>query len=174
MSIDIGIVIFIFVVQILYVSLLTVRLILMVKGLKYFAAGISVIEVSIHIVALSIVLSYIKESWIYIIVYAMSYAIGILVGSKIEESLALGYVTVEVITQNLESGIAEKLREKGYGVTSWAGFGMEGERLVLRVLTKRNSMRALMHEVKQIDDKAFVISHEPIFFQGGFWAKKID
>lgn len=173
MSIAYGVIIFIFVVQVLYVTLLTIRTIFMVKGLKYFAAAISVVEVSINIIALSVVLSYIQESWIYVIIYAISYAVGILVGSKIEEMLALGYVTVEVISQDLESNLAARLRSMGYGATCWIGSGMEGERLVLRVLTKRNSMRSLVAEIKQIDDKAFIISHEPIFFKGGFWAKHV-
>ncbi len=173
MSIDYGVIIFIFIVQVLYVTLLTIRTILMVKGLKYFAAAISVVEVSINIIALSVVLSYIQESWIYVIIYAISYAVGILVGSKIEEMLALGYVTVQVISQDIESNLAERLRSAGYGVTGWLGFGMEGERLVLHVLTKRNSMRNLVAEIKEIDDRAFIISHEPIFFKGGFWARKI-
>lgn len=173
MIINYEIIVFIFIIQVLYVTLLTVRTILMVKGLKYFAAAISVVEVSINIIALSIVLSYIQESWIYIIVYAISYAVGILVGSKIEELLALGYVTVEVISQDFESNIAAKLRSKGYGVTCWYGSGMEGERLVLRVLIKRNNMHRLVDEINLIDDKAFIISHEPIFFKGGFWAKNV-
>lgn len=173
MQIDYNFVFLILGIQILYVSLLTVRMILMVKGLKYFAAAISIVEVSIHIVALSLVLAHIKESFFYIIVYSGGYAIGVLIGSKIEELLALGYVTVQVIIQDMNSDLADRLRQAGYGVTSWLGSGMDGDRVVLHVLTKRKNMRALVGLINQIESKAFILSHEPLFFQGGFWARRM-
>ncbi len=171
MQLDYNFILIILGIQVLYVSLLTVRMILMVKGLKYYAAAISVAEVSIHIYALSLVLDRIHESFFYILIYSIGYAIGVLTGSKIEELLALGYVTVQVIVQDLQTELADHLRGAGYGVTCWRGEGMDGERMVLHVLTERKKMRSLVALINQIDSKAFILSHEPIFFQGGFWAR---
>lgn len=169
---DISFILIILAIQISYVSLFTLRMILIVKGRKYLAATLSFIEVTINIIGLSLVLDRLSNP-IYLITYSLGYGIGILVGSKIEELLALGYVTVQVITQDIESNLSGQLRDKGYGVTSWLAQGKDGERLVLNVLTKRKNMKILIAAINEIDCKAFVISHEPIFFQGGFWAKRI-
>ncbi|MGD9677491.1 MAG: DUF2179 domain-containing protein [Vulcanibacillus sp.] len=169
---DIIFILIILVIQISYVSLFTLRMIFMIKGRKNLAALISVIEVTINIIALSLVLDRLSNP-IYLLAYSLGYGVGILVGSKIEEILALGHVTVQVITQNVESNISVKLRERGYGVTSWPAKGRDGDRLVLHVLTKRRNMKILVQTINEIDSRAFVISHEPIFFQGGFWAKRI-
>lgn len=169
---DINFIIIILVIQISYVSLFTLRMIFMVKGRKNLAAIISVVEVTINIIALSLVLDRLSNP-IYLVAYSLGYGVGILVGSKIEEFLALGYVTVQVTSQELELNISGQLREKGYGVTSWLANGRDGDRIVLNVLTKRKNMKNLISSINDIDSKAFVISHEPVFFQGGFWAKRI-
>lgn len=169
---DFDFIIIILIIQISYVSLFTLRMIFMVKGKKYYASFISIIEVAINITGLSIVLDRLSNP-LYLIVYSLGYAIGILVGSKIEEKLALGYLMVQVISRKSDSDFPVILREKGYGVTSWYGSGRDGERLVLNVLTKRKNSKILMEVINEIDSKAFVISHEPSFFQGGFWTKRI-
>ncbi len=169
---DINFIIIILIIQISYVSLFTLRMIFIVKGRKNLAALISLVEVTINIIGLSIVLDRLSEP-IYLVAYSLGYAVGILVGSKIEELLALGYVTVQVITRELDSNISSQLREKGYGITSWLANGRDGDRVVLNVLTKRKNMKILIKSINDIDSKAFIISHEPVFFQGGFWAKRI-
>ena len=169
---DIQFLIIILVIQIAYVSLFTLRMIFMIKGKKYLASIISVVEVTINLIALSIVLDRLSNP-IYLLAYSLGYGVGILVGSKIEEMLALGYVTVQVTTREIESNMSSQLREKGYGVTSWLANGRDGDRVVLNVLTKRKNMKTLISSINGIDSKAFVISHEPVFFQGGFWAKRI-
>ncbi|NIV22025.1 MAG: DUF2179 domain-containing protein, partial [Gammaproteobacteria bacterium] len=44
----------------------------------------------------------------------------------IEEKLALGLATVRAISQHGGVELAEALREKGFGVTEFAGQGREG------------------------------------------------
>jgi len=58
-------------------------------------------------------------------------------------------------------------------VTSWFANGKDGDRLVLYVLTKRKNQHKLVDAIKELDPKAFLMSHEPTFFHGGFWANKI-
>lgn len=165
-------VIIILAIQIIYVSFFTLRMMLMLKGKKYLAASISMIEVSIHITGLSLVLDRLDNP-INLVAYSLGYGLGILVGTLIEERLALGYVTVQVITQFVNGYLPDSLRERGYGVTSWFAKGKDGDRLVLYVLTKRKNQHRLCQAINELDPKAFIMSHEPRFFHGGFWAKKV-
>lgn len=108
---DFDFIIIILIIQISYVSLFTLRMIFMVKGKKYYASFISIIEVAINITGLSIVLDRLSNP-LYLIVYSLGYAIGILVGSKIEEKLALGYLMVQVISRKSDSDFPVILRKK--------------------------------------------------------------
>ncbi len=158
-------------IQIVYVSFFTLRMIFTLKGKKYLAASISVVEVSVYITGLSIVLDRLNNP-INLLAYSLGYGLGVLVGTKLEERLALGYVTVQVITQFIDGQLPKALRDKGYGVTSWFANGKDGDRLVLYVLTKRKNQHNLFNLINELDPKAFIMSHEPTFFHGGFWAKK--
>lgn len=162
----------ILIIQIIYVSFFTLRMIFTLKGKRYLAASISMLEVAIYITGLSIVLDRLDDP-INLFAYSLGYGLGVIAGTKIEEILALGYVTVQVISQYTDDLLPNTLREKGYGVTSWFAQGKDGDRLVLYVLTRRKNQIKLFDLIKDLDPKAFVMSHEPTFFQGGFWTKKI-
>lgn len=159
-------------INIVYVSFFTVRMILTLKGQKYLAAALSAIEVMIYVIGLGLVLDNLDDIQ-NLIAYALGYALGVLIGSKIEEGLALGYVTVKVITNNYDEQLPNKLRDVGFGVTSWIGEGRDGHRLMMEILTKRKRQQELYNHILAYDTKAFIISHEPRHFHGGFWVKGI-
>ena len=168
----IGMIMIILAINIVYVTLFTIRMIFTLKGQRYFAALTSIVEVIIYIIGLGLVLDNLDRVE-NLIAYAIGYAIGVLVGIKIEEKLALGYITVNVITKEYEPDIPNALRDRGYGVTNWIANGHEGERLMMEILTSRKSEKALYRTIKELDPKAFIISHEPKAFFGGFWVKGI-
>lgn len=162
----------ILVINIVYVSLSTVRMILTLKGQKYIAAAIGTIEIMIYTVGLGLVLDNLGRIE-NLIAYGLGYGIGVIVGSKIEERLALGYITVHVISSNPDLAFTRTLRENGYGVTSWGAYGMDGDRLAMQILTPRKYELNLYETIKQIDPKAFIISYEPKHINGGFWVKSV-
>lgn len=127
LSNSIGMVLIILIINIIYVSFFTIRMILTLKGQRYFAAGISTIEILVYVTGLSLVLGNLNQIQ-NVIAYALGYGLGVIVGMKIEEKLALGYITVNVITKELDLDMPKQLREKGYGVTSWVAGGLEGDR----------------------------------------------
>ncbi len=159
-------------IQIVYVSFFTIRMIFTLKGKRYLAALVSTFEVAIYITGLSIVLERLNNP-LKLIAYSIGYGLGVIVGTKIEERLALGYVTVQVISQYIDEQLPKALRERGYGVTCWFAKGKDGDRLVLYVLTKRKNQYKLYQAINEVDPKAFIITHEPTYFFGGFWTKKI-
>ena len=159
-------------VNIVYVSLSTVRMILTLKGRRYIAALVSIFEMVVYILGLSIVLDNL-DGIQNIAAYAIGFAIGIIIGSHIEERLALGYITVNVVSMKPELPFTENLREKGFGVTSWRSQGLDGERLSLQVLAPRKRELSLYNAITEVDPLAFIISYEPKAIQGGFWVKQV-
>lgn len=166
------IVIIIVVVNIVYVSFSTIRIILTLKGQRYLAAFVSIFEVFVYIAGLSLVLDNL-DGFQNVLAYAVGYALGIIIGSMIEERLALGYITVNVVSSNPLLNFSDKLREEGYGVTSWTSSGMEGDRLSMQIVTPRKQELRLYRLVSEIDPKAFIVAFEPKHIQGGFWVRQV-
>ncbi|WP_152446377.1 DUF2179 domain-containing protein [Bacillus sp. THAF10] len=162
----------IIIINIVYVSFFTIRMILTLKGQRYLAAGISMVEVVIYVVGLGLVLDNLNEIQ-NLAAYALGYGVGVIVGMKIEEKLALGYTTVNVITKEYDMDLPKLLRDKGYGVTNWAANGLEGDRMAMQILTPRKYEVNLYHTIKEYDPKAFIIAYEPKTIHGGFWVKAV-
>ncbi|HZG73602.1 MAG TPA: DUF5698 domain-containing protein [Chondromyces sp.] len=162
----------ILIINIVYVSFFTIRMILTLKGYRYIAAFVSMIEVVIYVVGLGLVLDNLNEIQ-NLIAYAVGYGIGVIVGMKIEEKLALGYITVNVITKEYDKDLPKQLRSEGYGVTTWAAAGLEGERMALQILTPRKYELKLYTTIKELDPKAFIIAYEPKTIYGGFLVKSV-
>ncbi|SDH77894.1 Uncharacterized protein YebE, UPF0316 family [Alteribacillus persepolensis] len=162
----------IFSVNIVYVTLFTLRMIFTLKGQHYAAGAVGMIEIVVYVLGLGLVLDNLDHV-LNLVAYAIGYGTGVVVGMKIEEKLALGYITVNVITKEYEPDIPNALRNRGYGVTNWVAYGREGERLMMQILTSRRSEPDLYNVIKSLDPKAFIISHEPKAFFGGFWVKGV-
>lgn len=168
----VAMVIIIFLINIVYVTFLTMRTILTLKGYRYIAAIVSVVEVLIYIIGLGLVLDNLDEIQ-NLIAYALGFGSGVIVGMKIEEKLALGYIMVSVIVLDRSDLSPKKLREKGYGVTDWTANGLDGDRQAMQILTPRKYELKLYQLIKELDPKAFIISYEPKTIHGGFWVKNI-
>ncbi|WP_186579029.1 DUF2179 domain-containing protein [Aquibacillus kalidii] len=159
-------------VNVFYVSFSTIRVILTLKGRRYIAAAIGTVEITIYTIGLGLVLDNLDRIE-NLIAYALGYGLGVITGSIIEEKLALGYITVNVISSDPDIAFTQKLREKGYGVTSWNSYGMDGDRLSMQILTPRKSELTLYKAIKDLDPKAFIIAYEPKQIHGGFWVKQV-
>ncbi|ATW26258.1 DUF2179 domain-containing protein [Candidatus Formimonas warabiya] len=154
-------------IQIVFVSLFTMRMIFTLKNRTYLASLISMVEVFVYVLGLNLVLKSLDNP-AHLAVYCVGYALGILVGSKIEEKMALGHVVVQIIAQREDIHIADTLRQSGYGVTTWYAEGRDTSRLVMEVLTKRKYESRLFKLVETLNSNILIISQEPRNFRGGF------
>jgi len=163
----------IFVINLVYIMLNTIRVILTMRGYRKAAPLLAIIEVTIYTVGLSMVMEYLSNP-IYLIAYALGFGVGIYTGMLIEDRLALGYSVIYIITDSLDHGLADSLRNQGYGVTIQPGYGRDGERLVMTVLTPRTTERQLFKAIDELSPTAFYYSSEAKYIRGGFWTKTIN
>ena len=172
MEVDLPFLLLIFIINVVYISLNTIRFMLTMKSYRLAASLVSMVEVTIYVVGLGLVLDSL-DNYINLAVYALGYGVGIALGIKIEEFLALGYIMVTAIVPNVETKMPEELRDLGYGVTTSLAFGREGDRMVLEILTPRKTERKLYKQISEIESKTFIISYEPKYINGGFWTRKV-
>lgn len=163
----------IFLINLVYITLNTIRVILTMRGYRKVAPMIAVIEVTIYTLGLSMVMQYLSNP-IYLIAYALGFGVGIYTGMLIEDRLALGYSVVYIITDDLDHSLAESLRSMGYGVTIERGYGRDGGRLVLTVLSPRTTENQLYKAIDELSPTAFYYSSEAKYIRGGFLSKKVN
>ncbi|MGE7215324.1 DUF2179 domain-containing protein [Priestia koreensis] len=158
--------------QLIYVPVLTLRTIFLVKGMSTYASLFGVIESLIYVFGLSIVFSG-EQSVVQMVVYAVGFGLGIVVGSFIERKLAIGFTTFMVNLPAKNESLIAELRQEGFGVTVFHGEGRDSIRYQLEILTKRNREDDLFRIIEDHEPRAFIISYEPRKFKGGFLLKTL-
>ncbi|PIC63498.1 hypothetical protein CSV79_11505 [Sporosarcina sp. P13] len=163
-------IIWILILQLLYVPCFTLRTIFIVKQLRTQATILGAIEALIYIFGLSLVFDG-EQSFMSMLVYALGFSIGIFVGTLIEEKLAIGYTAIQVNIPTLNQPLIDRLRQEGYGVTVFEGTGRDSVRYKLEILTKRNQEEGLYDLICDYQPNAFIITYEPRKFKGGYLLK---
>lgn len=157
---------FIFVARVIDVSLSTMRMLLIVRGKGPYAAFVGFFEVIVYVIALNQVVGNLDKP-INLIVYALGFATGNVVGSLIEEKLAIGLTTIQVITKNEE--LCKVVRNEGFGVTVLEGRGKDGSRQILLVSLSRKELPTLLDLIESKDDAAFVTIMDTKATKGGYF-----
>ncbi|WP_183108726.1 DUF2179 domain-containing protein [Thermohalobacter berrensis] len=161
---------FIFFARITDVSLATMRMLMIVKGKRTQAALIGFFEVIIYITALGKVVSGLSDIG-NLLAYALGFASGNYVGSYIEEKIALGNLTAQIVVNEGTYDLTEKLRKYGFGVTILEGQGKDGIRNILNITLKRKDLNKLHEIIEGYDDKIFITVSETRYIKGGYFSK---
>lgn len=156
----------IFCLRIVDVSCDTMRVLFAVRGKRGVAGVLGFFQALIWIFAVATAIKYL-DSWIHILGYAGGYATGTVVGITIEGAVAFGLNQVRIVSMHGGVEIAEALRERGYGVTEFAGFGREGGVEIVNSVVQRAHMDEVMAIVDRFDPAAFVTVEEPKVLRGG-------
>jgi uncharacterized protein YebE (UPF0316 family) len=165
-------IILIILLQLIYVPIYTLRTIFLVKGVTVLASILGIFEMLVYVFGLSLVFSG-HQSFLAMAVYAVGFGIGIILGTKLESKLAIGYINVTANTQNKNCELINTLRQNGFGVTSYTGEGRDSDRYRLEILTKRTRENELIATIEKFEPNAFIISYEPRRFKGGFLLDRI-
>jgi uncharacterized protein YebE (UPF0316 family) len=145
----------IFFARVTDVSMATLRTLLVVRGQRKIGAFIGFFEVMIYITALNSVMSGLKNP-LNLLFYAAGFATGNFVGGWIEERVAMGYLTAQVIPTTNSEALTAGLRDAGFGVTVIPAMGMDAPRSVLLLVLKRRQQKDLVRIVDAVSPTAVV------------------
>ena len=131
----------IFLARVADVSIGTIRLIFISRGLKYLAPVVGFFEILIWLLAIGQIMKNLSNPACYI-AYAGGFAMGNFVGMWIAEKLSLGVVLVRVVTKKDASQLVELLKSANYGVTSVDGHSTAGQvKVVFTILPRKEIKR---------------------------------
>lgn len=152
------------------VSLTTVRTLMVMRGKKFAAATIGFFEVLIYILALKYIFNTLDDVT-SLIFYALGFSTGNIVGLWLEEKMAIGHLTMRVITRRGAADFAEYLRQEGFGVTLFPCQGREGCYDLLEIAFERKRLKKLEAIVREWDRDAFVTVSDTRNIRGGHFYK---
>jgi uncharacterized protein YebE (UPF0316 family) len=158
----------IFTARVVDVSLGTVRVIFIARGLKYFAPIVGFVEIIIWLLAIGQIMQNLSNPFCYI-AYAGGFATGNYVGIWMAEKLSLGVVMIRVITSRDASELVEYLKTAEYGVTSVDAQGTAGKVQVVFTIVRRREVASVVDLIKQFNPKAFYTIEEVGFVEKGIF-----
>jgi uncharacterized protein YebE (UPF0316 family) len=162
----------IFLARVIDVSMGTVRVIFVSRGLKYLVPLVGFFEILIWLLAIGQIMKNLSNPACYI-AYAGGFAAGNFVGISIAEKLSLGVALVRVVTQKDALALVECLKAEDYGVTSVDGHGTSGQVKVVFTIVPRREVSSVVALVKKFNPMAFYSIEEVGFVQkGNFPLKK--
>jgi uncharacterized protein YebE (UPF0316 family) len=145
---------FIVLARIIDVTLGTMRIIYISRGMKFLAPLFGFFEILIWLVAIGQIMRNLNNP-VYYLAYAVGFATGNLLGIFLEERLAVGRVILRIITQKDATELAKYLRASGYGVTAVDAEGATGPVKLLFTVIDRDKTESVVQSVQTYNPRAF-------------------
>ncbi|MFA5480046.1 MAG: DUF2179 domain-containing protein [Candidatus Muiribacteriota bacterium] len=145
----------IFISRLIDVSLGTLRVIFISKGLRNISAILGFFEVLIWILAIGQILQNLNNALCYI-AYAGGFATGNYIGIYAGEKISIGRNIIRVITaKNNIHKLADYLRERKIGFTVMDAVGGQGPVKILFIVTEKQFVEKILEKIKEFNPKAF-------------------
>lgn len=161
------------VAKIIEVSMMTVRVVLITKGERKIGSVIGFFEVLLWLYIMNTVITGISEDPLKAVAYAVGFALGNFVGSKVEEFIGLGLSEVQVIVKEEHGAeLAAHIRDSGYAVTVVEGMGKNLRRNILFMFIKRKRVKKAVELIKSKQENAVITVSETKPLYGGYGITK--
>ncbi|MFC2170142.1 DUF2179 domain-containing protein [Acidobacteriota bacterium] len=163
----------IFLARVLDVSLGTLRIVFVSRGMKYLAPIIGFFEVIIWLLAIRVIMQNLSNYMCYI-AYGAGFAMGTYLGIYLERRLAVGRAILRIITIADASDLIKTLRAKKYGVTQIDANGSEGKVNVIFMIIRRCDYNGVIQIIKKFNPKAFYSLEDVRFVSEGIFLEKLS
>jgi uncharacterized protein YebE (UPF0316 family) len=149
----------IFFARVCDVSLGTIRIIFISKGIKYLAPLIGFIEIFIWLLAIGQIMQNLTNVYYYLF-YAGGFAMGNFVGILLDEKLSIGTVSIRVITKKDAKELIEALKNSKINSTILDAEGPNGKVKVIFIVVNRQNINRVIKIVKKYNPKSFYSIHD--------------
>ncbi|MCI0463627.1 MAG: DUF2179 domain-containing protein [Gemmataceae bacterium] len=144
----------VFLAEMCVVTLGTIRIIFVSRGMKVLAPILGFFEICIWLFAIGQIMKNLSNLGCYL-AFAAGFTLGNFLGVLIEKRLAIGTLVVHIITHRDASALIRRLRLAEYGVTSIDGQGGTGPVKIVLTVIKRKELAKVVAIIEAFDPKAF-------------------
>ena len=158
----------IFLSRVIDVTIGTLRIIFVSKGMKYIAPLLGFFEVFIWLIAIGQIMQNLTN-WVNYIAYSAGFATGNFIGILIENKLAMGLVSLRIITESDAVPLIKNLSEENFGLTRVGARGVAGKVRIIISIVKRKNIDRVIEIIKKHNPNAFVTIEDVRSVQGGIF-----
>jgi len=155
------------------VTIGTIRIIFISRGLRKYAPLLGFFEVLIWIVVIGQLVQNLHSPIAYFF-YAAGFACGNFVGMWIEDRLAFGTSIIRIMVSENGNELAEMIHASGFGVTRVDAHGATGPVLMIYTVVKRHDTNKVLAIIHSTAPKAFVTIDELRSIEKGFFPPGAD
>ncbi len=159
----------IFIARVVDVSIGTMRIIFLSRGMKILAPACGFVEVFIWLLAIGQIMQNL-DSWVNYIAFAGGFTAGNYIGMLIEERLAMGLLALWVITRKDATELLDELRDRQWGITRVAARGVKGKVRILIMVIRRKAVKEALTIIRRHDPEAFVTIKDVREVSGGYFS----
>lgn len=149
----------VFFAELAVVTLSTIRIIFVARGLKTLAPILGVFEVSIWLFAIGQIMQNLSDISCYV-AFASGFGVGTYLGIILERRLALGNLMVLITSHRDTEPLIDCLKQANFGVTRLDAQGAMGPVQVIASVIKRKELETVVGHIKRFDDEAFYSVNE--------------
>ncbi|HQC55071.1 MAG TPA: DUF5698 domain-containing protein [Clostridia bacterium] len=165
----IGVYFIIFFGKIVENSMQTLRLVLLSRGQRTIGALVGFVEILLWVSITGSVLAGLSSAPLKAVVFAFAFAIGNYLGSYLEDLIALGLSTIQIIVKPEESPeLVKVLRDNKLAVTITHGEGRDGAREILQIHLKRRRIRPTLALINKNVSNAVITVSDVRVVKGGY------
>jgi len=146
--------VFIFIARVVDVSMGTLRIIFVSRGMRMRAALLGFVEVLLWIIIVAQIFQNL-DNWVNYIAYAGGFSVGTFLGITFERKLKVGTVIIRVITNDDASGLVSRLENAGFMITRVEAEGGKGPVEIIFTIIKRKRWNEAVEIIESFDQEAF-------------------
>ena len=162
----------IFFARICDVSLETIRVIYISKGIKYLAPIIAFFEIVIWLLAMEVVMKDLANIANFF-AFAFGFAAGTYIGLVLEEKLSIGMVILRIVTpEESNESIIAFMQQENYGITSIDAKGSRGSVTMILSLVNRVDVPRIMAHLEKTNPTAFFSIEDVRYVNSGVFRPK--
>lgn len=169
----------IFCAELTVVTLSTIRIIFVSRGQKTLAALLGFFEILLWLFAIGQIMKNLDSPPCHI-AFALGFTLGNYLGVWLEGVLAMGKLSVEIVSPQAIEPLVSMLSSHGFGLTFHPGMGKLGPVQVINTVIRRRDLDHVSGLIRQTDPKAFFAVSEiqeterGVFpHQSGGWWKSV-
>lgn len=157
--------VFIFGARICDVSLGTLRIAFVSKGMRFRAAALGFVEVLIWIIVVAQLIGHLNN-WMNFVAYAAGFSAGTYLGIWFENKLKVGTLIVRIISAENVEKLISSLKEAGFMLTRVNAEGSQGPVDIVFTIVRRRQWQEIKNIIEDFDSDVFY-SVEDVKFASG-------
>ncbi len=170
-STSIWIYLIIFFGKLLEVSTSTLRIVLINRGIRLVGSLLAILEITLWLIITSTVLSSFRTDPLKMLVYAVAFGMGNFLGSWLDERLAFGLSSVQIVVPDMENArtLSEILRDNGFGISSVEVRGIDNnQHYMLWTMIRRKLLKEVLSLITTHCSSAVISVSDVKTQKGGF------